>query len=273
MSSVSTFAARSSGAIAGAFLAAAIAALAPAPAIGQGLYLHAIPTEAVDVGPDARADLRLRAFVARPDELAAWIPGARTLDDHSAEIALGSYPELDPQVGDRHRRASFVIDYDEPEVRALARELVGRHGATPSAETLRRFTGEAIPTKSMDRGWDPASRVARSGAGDCTEHAVLLTALARAVGVPARVVTGIVVVEAAGGARGFGHAWSEIHHGGRWVPVDATPIGDAGETIALVPLALLDDEGPGYAVGLARQIQRRWVRRLEIHTAASPASP
>jgi hypothetical protein len=268
---VSTFAARSSAALARVAIAA-IGASLPAAAAAQGLYLHEIPTHVAGV-PSPGDGARIRLFAARPGDLAAWLPGARAIDAESSDLPLGPYPELDPQVAAHHTSPSFVIDFDEPAVQALVRELVRQHGATPSLDALSSFARAAIPTPSMERGWDIASRVARSGTGDCTEHAVLLAALARAVGLPARVATGIAIVRVAGAAQGFGHAWTEIHDGSRWVPVDATPLGDPGDVLARVPLALVEDEGPGYAMGLARQLQRRWIRRLEIHAAAAaPAS-
>jgi hypothetical protein len=56
--------------------------------------------------------------------------------------------------------------------------------------------------------------------GDCTEHAMLCTALCRAVGVPARIVTGLVYC--GDSTRAFGlHAWVEVWSG-RWVAVDPT---------------------------------------------------
>ena len=57
--------------------------------------------------------------------------------------------------------------------------------------------------------------------GDCTEHTLLLTTLARAVGIPARSVSGLVYMGDAYRAFG-GHAWNEVVIDGRWVPVDAT---------------------------------------------------
>jgi hypothetical protein len=57
-------------------------------------------------------------------------------------------------------------------------------------------------------------------AGDCTEHSLLCTALCRAAGVPARVVTGLVYCGDA--TRVFGvHAWVEVWSG-RWVALDPT---------------------------------------------------
>ena len=56
--------------------------------------------------------------------------------------------------------------------------------------------------------------------GDCTEHAVLLAALCRARGIPARVAIGLSYVSA---AKGFGyHMWNEVWIDGTWAPLDAT---------------------------------------------------
>jgi len=64
----------------------------------------------------------------------------------------------------------------------------------------------------------PSARaVARTLRGDCNEHAVLLTAMARAAGIPARVVAGAMYAE-----QGFVyHAWTELWLG-RWITADAT---------------------------------------------------
>jgi transglutaminase-like putative cysteine protease len=66
-----------------------------------------------------------------------------------------------------------------------------------------------------------AREVAKARRGDCNEHAVLLTALARAVGIPAKVVAGTVYGDLGGGEEGFYyHAWSELWLGS-WVSADA----------------------------------------------------
>ena len=58
-------------------------------------------------------------------------------------------------------------------------------------------------------------------AGDCTEHTLLFTTLARAAGIPAREVGGLVY--AGGDKPSFGwHAWAEIHDGSQWVTIDPT---------------------------------------------------
>jgi len=94
--------------------------------------------------------------------------------------------------------------------------IVGSEGdPAQNAARLTRWVNRnltQVPTATV-----PSAReVLRSRRGDCNEHAVLLTALARAVGIPARVVAGAVYLE-----DGFYyHAWSELWVG-RWLSADA----------------------------------------------------
>ena len=62
-----------------------------------------------------------------------------------------------------------------------------------------------------------ALEVLKTRTGDCNEHATLLTALLRAVGIPARMCAGLVYM------RGmfYYHAWCEIYLG-QWVSADPT---------------------------------------------------
>jgi hypothetical protein len=62
-----------------------------------------------------------------------------------------------------------------------------------------------------------AAEVLRTLTGDCNEHAVLLVALLRAAGVPARMSIGLVYTR----EKFFYHAWTEAYLG-EWVTMDAT---------------------------------------------------
>ncbi|MGD9233117.1 MAG: transglutaminase-like domain-containing protein, partial [Desulfobacterales bacterium] len=53
--------------------------------------------------------------------------------------------------------------------------------------------------------------------GDCNEHAVLLTALSRAAGIPARIEAGLVYLN----GKFYYHAWNSLYIG-RWITVDST---------------------------------------------------
>jgi len=55
-----------------------------------------------------------------------------------------------------------------------------------------------------------------NGAGDCNEHSVLMAALARAAGIPAKVEAGLVYLN----GRFYYHAWNLLYLG-KWITVDS----------------------------------------------------
>jgi hypothetical protein len=80
-----------------------------------------------------------------------------------------------------------------------------------------------ISRKNLASGFATASEAAKSKAGDCTEHAVLLCALLRTQGIPARVGSGLLYVPEAGGIRNaYGwHMWTQAIIDGKWIDLDA----------------------------------------------------
>jgi hypothetical protein len=86
---------------------------------------------------------------------------------------------------------------------------------------LARFVNEHLTNDDTSVGYASAAWAFEAGAGDCTEHSVLLTAMARSVGVPARVVNGYLYT---GGAF-WAHAWTEVWIGGTWYAIDSTQDG------------------------------------------------
>ena len=104
-----------------------------------------------------------------------------------------------------------------PEVEALARR--GAAGATePGAQMkqLETFVRGYIRNKSLGVGYASALEVVQKPEGDCTEHAVLLAALGRSLGIATRVVDGLAYAPAfAGKDRVFvPHAWVQAWVGG-----------------------------------------------------------
>jgi hypothetical protein len=98
-------------------------------------------------------------------------------------------------------------------------------GARERAEALTRYVNallEKKPTISL-----PSAReVLRTKVGDCNEHTALYVAMARALGIPARIAVGLVFVRGAQGAFYY-HAWPEVYIDagrgrGYWLPVDPT---------------------------------------------------
>ena len=168
--------------------------------------------------------------------------------------------------GAQQLQSTWVVDYDEAAIRHLVQQLAARYGATPTPAELERFVFEHVHNKSYSRSFDLASRVAATGEGDCTEHAVLLAALARATGHAARVVVGNLILERDDGLFAFGHAWTEIHDGEAWQIHDGTLPEDvpAYRQARYIPLGRLTDEGPAYFLSLVTAMSAMPVRISEV---------
>lgn len=103
---------------------------------------------------------------------------------------------------------------------ALAAEAVG-DAATPAEKVKRlvRFVSDYVEDVLSPAEAFNAIDVVTSRRGDCTEHAILFTALARAAGIPSRRVSGLMYMGDDTQAFG-GHAWNEVVLDGNWVAVD-----------------------------------------------------
>jgi transglutaminase-like putative cysteine protease len=100
---------------------------------------------------------------------------------------------------------------------AQARQILGaERDAIQAARLLLDWTYTSL-AKTPAVGMPTALDVLTTRKGDCNEHAVLFTALARAAGLPARVVAGVVYINDAF----YYHAWAEVWLG-QWVAVDPT---------------------------------------------------
>jgi len=141
-----------------------------------------------------------------------------------------------------HQQPSFFVDHDEKAFAPVAQESRAIPATTAD---LTAFIHRYIIHKNSERGLDPASVVARRREGDCTEHAVLLAALARSRGIPARVVFGIVLVQREKDVVAMGHAWVELRTGTTWEVGDAALHGSPLTKVYL-PLNVVTDEGPAY---------------------------
>jgi transglutaminase-like putative cysteine protease len=248
------------------FCVAALATTGPSPAIGADggtgaplsvqpseLFLAAFPVETRLSGPlfppdRIKVTLFFDAAAARSSNELVRRRRIPLAPDGRLAVDQLSYPDASDKPGRQHARPSFLIDFDEPPMKAAVAEARGRIGEKPAIEALVQFVDRYIARKGLGRGYDIASVVARRREGDCTEHAVFLTAMARAFRIPARVVQGIVLTEEAGRVFAFGHAWTEVHRGGKWQVADAAF--PSGGRLVYLPLELVTDETAGFALGI-----------------------
>jgi transglutaminase-like putative cysteine protease len=124
---------------------------------------------------------------------------------------------------ERYLHAEAFLESDAPEIRAEA-EKAAAGAATPRlrAERLTRHVHSIVekrPTVSLPS----ALEVLKTRIGDCNEHTALYVAMARSIGLPARIAAGLVYLKGAF----YYHAWPEVfvtEEAGRglWLPVDPT---------------------------------------------------
>ncbi|MCB9648566.1 MAG: transglutaminase domain-containing protein [Deltaproteobacteria bacterium] len=110
---------------------------------------------------------------------------------------------------------------DERLKAVVARVVGDEPDAWAAARAINAFVHGHIQNKSLAKAFATAVEALESKEGDCTEHAVLFSALAKIAGIPTRLVTGLVYVGP--GRKMFGyHEWVEVYLAGRWIPMDPT---------------------------------------------------
>ena len=147
-------------------------------------------------------------------------------------------------------RPNDWLQSDAPDIVRLAHQAAGDAGAP--LERMRRietFVRGYIRSKTLDVGYASALEVAHKPEGDCTEHALLVAALGRALGIATRVVDGLAYAPGfAGKDQVFvPHAWAQAFVDGRWQSFDAALPGfDAGH----IALAIGDGDPWKFYAGL-----------------------
>jgi hypothetical protein len=199
---------------------------------------NTVPVAQTFADPHNSKRVKYRVRLATDDPSNAFYSGGSqevtSLDPHTAEITVrrvelssspnsaASYPLSPARLPTAADRApNNLIQSDDDEVVALANS-VAPDETDPGklAVVLEKYVKQIVTLKNFSQAFDTAAEVARRREGDCTEHAVLLAALARARGIPARVVIGLVYKA---DTQSFAyHMWNELWITDRWVPMDAT---------------------------------------------------
>ena len=238
----------------------------PLKATDSNLFIGQIRVQDARSVPAESPLLHYRILHENPaglqERLAHWIDRPKLVKGGVA-FSLDAYPvAAEPAVHEHHRAASFLIDYTELAIQDLAGPIEQRYGKQPLPGQLEQFVYDYIVEKNRAHGFDVASMVARSRAGDCTEHAVLLTALLRMYGYPARTVAGLYV-SLEEPVLAYGHAWVEYHSDDGWMGLDGTRI-TPRVSAQHVPLSVVEDESIAYAMGMIGTLQMLAVERVIV---------
>ncbi len=217
-------------------------------------------------------------------KLQSPIPGARNIKRLSIALAAGGRkkPVSDARQNCRPAESEWICDIDVDEgdsatepsaakylrssipvpsvasaITRLARE-VAPQSISPEARigAILAWIGANIRKEAADVF--TALDVLETGRAECQGHAYLYAALARASGIPTRVMNGLVYSEDHAGF--LYHAWAESLVAGRWRAVDPTfgqPLADATH------IALVEGEEPADLLPLTEWVGNTRIRVLE----------
>jgi transglutaminase-like putative cysteine protease len=166
--------------------------------------------------------------------------------------------------------AKYAQSDDELIVKRAAQIVGSSKDASESALKLAAWVHN-MTEGDLTVGNASASEVIRNHEGDCKAFSVLLAALCRAAGIPARTADGyLYVAEFKGHSNVFGgHQWTQVFIGGKWLDLDATlasPFNSAGRITLGVGLGNEDD-----MLGLVNVMGTFTITNVAVENAA-PAS-
>jgi transglutaminase-like putative cysteine protease len=111
---------------------------------------------------------------------------------------------------------SQFVQSDHPKIRNLVKEIMS-HDDDPidRAKNIINWIHKHIEKRPVLSLPDAVSTLTHR-VGDCNEHAVLMAALARAAGIPAKIEAGLVYLN----GRFYYHAWNLLYLG-EWITADS----------------------------------------------------
>lgn len=120
-------------------------------------------------------------------------------------------------IPDRFIRPEPFIESDHPKILNVVEKMI-TDDDTPleKANTLMTWVYKNIEKRPV-LSLPDALGTLMNKVGDCNEHAVLLAALSRAAGIPARIEAGLVYLN----GKFYYHAWNSLYIG-KWISADST---------------------------------------------------
>jgi hypothetical protein len=201
---------------------------------------------AVPAGRGANSDECIRLSLtgaAAPDSSVRWFYSKQENDWLLTGIPqtcarLPSKGRKDPDL-ERFTAATSTMQSSDPRIRRKADSLCEKR--SDRCDSIQACYGYVFRTlaKRYAPTFSNAIETFEAGYGDCGEHAVFLGALLRSVGIPARVVLGLVFNPGKNGY--YYHAWVMAESHGAWVFADPT-LGEFPAGKDRIPL-VIDDTG------------------------------
>ncbi|MBT3233113.1 MAG: transglutaminase domain-containing protein [Calditrichaeota bacterium] len=185
------------------------------------LAIYSIKPDGVIKAPRRTKYAKYRIFGVDAVKLES-VSGRQRVVDASKGI-LEVFQEGVDSTGELRNRSRYVSDAPFIESRERSIIEVARNvmmGGVSRIDSLNKLTDWVFHAikKQPATGIPSALAVLQQLQGDCNEHSVLFTALARSVGIPARIQLGVVYQQ----GRFYYHAWSAAWVDGCWEEFDPT---------------------------------------------------
>jgi hypothetical protein len=173
---------------------------------------------------------------------------------------------------EQYLEGNVLIQKDDPDVRAAALEAVDGAGDEPwsKAVSIERRVSELITDRGYGTAFASAAEVIDTRSGDCSEHALLAAAMARAVGIPSRLATGLVHFQDCFAY----HMWTEVKIGAEWYALDPTQGGGSVDAthIRLGGSSLSGGRIGSLSIPVLRTVGRLGLRIVEYEEAGETHS-
>ncbi len=183
------------------------------------------------------------------------------------KFSTGKPHKIPTSIKKKYLTSSSLIPLEDTFLKSLAQKATG--GAKNPyfiTQNMCMFVYGYIRNKNMSNVFDDAAHIARTRSGDCTEHSVLLIALLREVGIPARGVMGVVYSPKLGGKYGgFAyHMWVQAYVHNRWIDIDPA-LGQIipDSTHIAMSISAIDDKSSAEILKLVKFIGNVKIENLE----------
>ncbi|MGB5156559.1 transglutaminase-like domain-containing protein [Desulfobacterium sp. N47] len=184
--------------------------------------LVSIPSNITISNPEKLTFLKIRISGINPDPLKInddrqiFKDGILYINKESIDNLFRQHTSYKPDIASYYfLKPSPFIQSDNRDIENIVKKTVNPDDPPIiKAKKLLNWINSNIEKRPVISLPDAVSTL-KNKAGDCNEHAVLMAALSRAAGIPARVEAGLVYLNGSF----YYHAWNSLYFG-RWVAID-----------------------------------------------------
>lgn len=235
-----------------------------APSIAE-FKVTLAPSQSLPLGQQISLNITTSKIEALNDTLANYYHvETSVINKTTLNVKMSARPQYKNDISNASKKYladTFVIDFSEQSTKSVAALFSKATSVYSTLESssvhlskFEAFVAQFIDKPTYAEGFNIASVVASQRSGDCTEHAVLLTALLRAHDIPARVMLGTVLIDDGLSLRAVGHAWVEAWQEHQWQILDSALHPLIGARKYYLPAHVLDNEGLGFGMSVAKSV-------------------